>query len=106
MEVDHHADAREHRSLQEMRDAVGNAATRIAWKRTVHIDAIQRRYPRSGAARALAQLRHQHRQSAKVIRIQTLAEAFHRDLSLVLVPMRSADHRHTGPIAGGATDYT
>ncbi len=94
MYVNHHASQGKNACLDEMRNAIGNAAVGFAGKRPVHVDAIERRDARVGVTGALAQLGNQDHAAGHRAGVEVGAQSLHRDLALVFIAVRSAETDH------------
>ena len=91
--------------LDEVRDTVRNAASRLTWKGPVHVDAIERRRARVRYTGALAQLRKQHDSSRHDIRVQVRTQVFYGDLAFIFVAMRAAETDYGSGVFSAASVY-
>jgi len=89
MNVDDHAHAREYGPSSRNARCGRKAAARVAGERPVHVHSVHGGDAGAGAAGALAQLRYEDYETAQLIRIEVLAQAFDGDLSFVFVAVRS-----------------
>ena len=91
VDIDHHAPQGKDTRLYEISDSRRDRPARIAWKRAVHIHAVEGRSTRVCDAGTFAQLRHEYHSPSHLLRIEICTKALHADLTLVLIPMGAAE---------------
>ncbi len=99
--IDDYAHPGKNVCLDEVGDAIGDGAARIAGEGAVHVDVVEGRSTLIGSAGTLAELWHENNAAADLLGVELLTEFFDGNLTFPLVSVGAAESGQSWWIGAG-----